>query len=467
VAHSIDFYPQPHTNSEDGCAQVGLGLGFSVVDNAPAVHISLADPTKLIGPEEHALPVGAFDLQTGIARLESREPLAHGSMSGSVLTADPLTVVKRPPSQRSTMSEPSGKQSLDSSIAFDVHGERVVHRKGYAHVSASASASASDNTSASTSNTSQNMSLTELLNSPTELPLAQALSFLLRMGSKGLGCPVEIEWALQLRSSSVERHTLHVLQIRPQARLAEVRDAPRFSYLPGEKHALVASGRALGHGRFRDIADVVYVSPEKVEELRSSSTFSADPAAASRLIASEIGKINAELKGQGRKYLLMAPGRWGASDPLRGIPVQWDDIDGCGFLVETQTQQADASSADGAPGKVSMVPLSQGSHFFQNILSFGLGYASCGSGEREGEAAAYGEWDKLREASGSKPASQLASAAGASLVRHVKLDSPLEIVVDGASRCGVVMKPDSPFEVYVSQVDAFMRLQMEQASSGQ
>jgi len=134
----------------------------------------------------------------------------------------------------------------------------------------------------------------------------------------------------------------------------------------------------------------------------------------------------------------MAPGRWGSADKLRGIPVAWQDIDGASFIVETQL-----------PGDES-VPLSQGSHFFQNLLSFGHGYATVEEGSDE--YADYDYWERLP-----------AEAGSGEFARHVRLPEPLEVVVDGMSRRGVVMKPGKPFEVYIAQVDAFMAIQ-EQAS---
>ncbi len=91
------------------------------------------------------------------------------------------------------------------------------------------------------------------------MPLAKALSFLLRLGSCGLGCPVEIEFALRARQSPSERHQLHLLQIRPQAQISRYGFSDRFTFLPSADYAAVASTRALGHGRFDAVADVVYV----------------------------------------------------------------------------------------------------------------------------------------------------------------------------------------------------------------
>ena len=261
------------------------------------------------------------------------------------------------------------------------------------------------------------LSLKQLL--AGEMPLLHALSFLLRMGAIGLGCPVEIEFALKLRRSPTAKNELHVLQVRPQSEVAEPASSSlRFRYLPSDKYAAVTSTRALGHGSFDDITDIIYVSPERMDMQKTKD------------IAAEISMLNLQLASAGRRYLLMAPGRWGTADTARGIPVSWMDIDNAGFIVETAV-----------PG--SSVPLSQGSHFFQNIISFGIGYATADPSGEGGEVADYAYWDSLP-----------AAAEGAPMrhARHVRLEQPLQIIVDGVSRRGVVMKPGHQFELYVGQV---------------
>jgi len=412
VANSVDFYPLPHTSSTHGCAQVGLGLGSSVVDGSPAIHFSLGDMSSLNGPDPADLPVTAVNLRapssdTMVVTLPGR--------SGEAM----LTV----PKKTSIELAPQAATSVRSTLLNDVHGERVVFDKSYGKVvSEAAPPSIEDGAAAEL----QSVALKELLAS--EVPLAKALSFLLRLGSSGLGCPVEIEFAFKARKSADKKHELHLLQIRPQAQFQKF-SSDRFQFLPSEDYAAVASTRALGHGRFDSIQDVVYVSPER---------FKQDSTAA---IAEEIGAINATFHEAGRKYLLMAPGRWGSADAATGIPVTWTDIDMSAVIVETTLNEH--------------VPVSQGSHFFQNIISFGLGYMTVDpSSDKHKEVADYGFWDQQADV-----------GHGTTYVRHVRLDTPLEIVVDGESRHGVVMKPGKPFDVYVGQVDAFMALAQEQFNS--
>jgi len=402
VANAVDFYPLPHTKSEHGCAQLGFGLGHTVVDGQPALHFSLADTNCLVAPT--MLTVAALDLTQPP---EGRDSLVTLPNDGKQV----LSTVRR--AKRMQLA-PEAANVVP--LAQDVHGEKVVFKDDYGVVKATTNEMHAEALP-------ESVELAEVL--AGEVPLAKALSFMLRLGSIGLGCPVEIEFALKLRQTGASRHELHLLQIRPQAQVAaQSAMGLRFQYLPSDQYAVITSKMALGNGRFEGICDVLYVSPERFNKRATSE------------IAQEISMVNAQLQADGRKYLLMGPGRWGSSDSSRGIPVGWKDINGSSFIVETSL-----------PG-TEIVPLSQGSHFFQNLISFGLGYANVDLSSLgiHTEVADYSYWDSL-------PA-----VAEGKFVRHVQLDDPLEIVVDGLSRHGIVMKPGKSFDVYVGQVDAFMAL---------
>jgi len=409
VANSVDFYPLPHTSSSHGCAQVGLGLGIGVVDGSPAVHFSLGDPASLTGPDPMEMPLTALHLHASSAEdMVVELPNAASSLT-TVPRADTVAMA------------PEAASSVP--LSQDVHGEQVVFSKGYGKVVAETPSATG---SAAESAELRQVPLRDLL--AGEAPVAKALSFLLRLGSSGLGCPVELEFAFKARQSAHAKHELHLLQIRPQAQFQEL-SADRFQFLPSADYAAVASTRALGHGRFENLMDVVYVSPERFDPQSTAA------------IAAEIGEINATFQKEGRKYLLMAPGRWGSADAATGIPVAWQDIDQSAVIVETTLDKH--------------IPVSQGSHFFQNIISFGLGYMTVDpSADAKSEVADYSYWEGHTDV-----------PHGTKYVRHVRLADPLEVVVDGQSRHGVVMKMGKPFDVYVGQVNAFMALAQEQQNS--
>eukprot|EP00164_Ancoracysta_twista_P005423 GFYU01007430.1.p2 GENE.GFYU01007430.1~~GFYU01007430.1.p2 ORF type:complete len:140 (+),score=29.53 GFYU01007430.1:660-1079(+) len=129
----------------------------------------------------------------------------------------------------------------------------------------------------------------------------------------------------------------------------------------------------------------------------------------------------------------MGPGRWGTADPMNGVPVKWSEISGSQIIVETDI----AGTA---------VPPSQGAHFFQNVMSFGIGFMTVHPDSAESDDAVDYNW----------LASFEPESHSSEFVKHIKFDEPLEIVIDGLSNSGVVMKPGKSFGVYVTQMDAYM-----------
>lgn len=254
VANSIDYYPAEGADPSHGCVQIALGLGNTVVDGVPAVqHINLGKPNKPAGPSESMMPVSALDLhaRAGYDATPADAFVTLPASAAPFLTFPRVAKVEIAP-------EAAGARALPG-LTSDVHGEKVVFHKGYGE----AAAAFDDKAVSGVVAQARRLSLKELLAS--EVPLAQALSFLLRLGTIGLGCPVEVEFALKLRNSPTAKHELHVLQIRPQSEITASASARalRFNYLPSELNAVVASTRALGHGSFEGIRDVVYVSPDR------------------------------------------------------------------------------------------------------------------------------------------------------------------------------------------------------------
>jgi hypothetical protein len=167
--------------------------------------------------------------------------------------------------------------------------------------------------------------------------------------------------------------------------------------------AVIISDGALGHGHIENIKDIVYVRPKAFDRSKSSE------------IADQIGDINAQLAEAGRPYLLIGPGRWGSADPWLGIPVRWGQISRARCIVETEIED------------VSVEP-SQGTHFFQNITSFGIGYFTV----RSTSAAAFidQKWLDAQEAE-----------SETKFVRHLSFEEPLEVAANSRTGDGVVLKP--------------------------
>ena len=232
-------------------------------------------------------------------------------------------------------------------------------------------------------------------------PLAPLLATLLKIGSDGGNAPVEIEFAVNLsvpRGAPAEFGFLQMRQLAPSRELEEldVSGAERGSLL-------CRTGQALGNGRIEGVKDLVVVDLHRFERAKSLEA------------AQEVARLNEQLLRQGTPYLLVGVGRWGSRDPWLGIPVAWEQISGARAIVEA-----------GLPGF--NVEPSQGSHFFQNLVSFDVGYFTVDSDGADG----FVDWEWLSE----QPA---VSEAGA--VRHLAFKEPLLVKVNGRHHEGVIFKP--------------------------
>ena len=225
-------------------------------------------------------------------------------------------------------------------------------------------------------------------------PLAAVLDRLLAIGRWGMGAPVEIEFAVDLA-----KRELAFLQLRPLALAAETEELTIGCIEPGA--AVCSSTNVLGNGRIDDIRDAIVIDRHRFDR------------AASRRTAAEIGQLNAELAG--RPYLLVGVGRWGSADPWLGIPVTWDQISGARVIVE-------AGFAD-----IKVAP-SQGTHFFQNLTSFHVGYFTVNPDAGEG----FVDWAWLA----AQPA-----VRETQLVRHLRFERPLVVKMNGKQSEGVILKP--------------------------
>ena len=225
-------------------------------------------------------------------------------------------------------------------------------------------------------------------------PLADVLDQLLTIGQWGIGAPVEIEFAVDLTKSE-----LAFLQLRPLAVAHADESVELEAYAPDQ--LICGSSSVLGNGQFDDIHDVVVVDRASFDR------------ALSRQTAQDLAKLNADL-GK-RPYVLIGVGRWGSADPWLGIPVTWDQISGARVIVE-------AGFAD------FKVTPSQGTHFFQNLTSFNVGYFTVNPDAGEG----FVDWAWLK----AQPA-----ARETSTVRHLRTEKPILVKMNGKKGEGVILKP--------------------------
>ncbi len=226
-------------------------------------------------------------------------------------------------------------------------------------------------------------------------PLSEILHRVLTSCENYIGSPVEIEFAVSIDSSGSKRFA--ILQVRPM--MDESVDIDVDLDDIDKDKAICTCSQSLGNGVIEDLRDIVYVHPERLDRLHTSD------------LTSDIEAIDATLREEGRPYVLIGPGRWGSSDPSLGIPVQWEQIMGSRAIVEVP--MADIH-----------VEPSQGTHFFQNIITFNIGYLTIGPND-------FLDWvwlDSFKPATESGP------------LRHVRLDRPLKVILDSRDSEAIITK---------------------------
>ena len=235
-------------------------------------------------------------------------------------------------------------------------------------------------------------------------PLPEILQLAQKLGSEEMRRPVEIEFACNLFKGEGQevRGEFYLLQIRPIVDSKQVLDED-LAAIPDEQ-CLLRSHNSLGHGISEDVVDVVYV--------KTDDDFTAinNPQ-----IADEIEQINRKFLNEDKNYILIGPGRWGSSDYWLGIPVKWPHISAARVIVE-------------AGLKNYHVDPSQGTHFFQNLTSFGVGYFTINTYTGDGVL----QKDVL---------DQMPAVEETQFVRHVRFERPLKIMMDGKKQHGVVLLP--------------------------
>jgi len=367
VAHSSNFYPAAGMNPRDGVAAVVLGLGRMVVEGGQSLRFSPAMPQVL--PQFGTVDDWLKGSQRAFFAVDVSKPEAYPTDRDDFN----LALLDLADAERHGTLEPIGSvYSSENHAIYD-----GIHRPG-----------------------TRLVSFAHILKSDL-FPLAEILKLLLELGRRTMSAEVEIEFAVVLGDGQLNPHQFGFLQIRPLAAGYEAPDIPEA--LLDSHDALVATNVALGNGSHDMIKDIIYVS---------SGTFDRGSTEA---IAQEIQKFNRELVSEAAPYLLLGPGRWGSSDRWLGIPVRWDQISGARVIVETDLDDF-------------KVTPSQGTHFFQNLTSFQVGYLTVNAGKGESRL----DWDWLD--------AQPAHREG-DYVRHIRLAEPLTVLIDGRSRKGVVLKP--------------------------
>jgi CheY-like chemotaxis protein len=368
VGRSLNFYPMPGMKPEDGVASIALGLGKTVVDGGRCVRFSPAHPKK---------PLQSFSTEDYLENAQ-REFLAldmkqkNTGEDPQIPALDLVSLDLDTAREHQTLGPVGSIYSPDNDAIYDGVG-----RSGIPLVT-----------------------MAGVLKGHA-FPLAEILSFLLKMGSAASSCPVEIEFAVNLHHGADRPHEFGFLQMRPLVLGNDAQDIHVGGIDPQD--TLCISHKTLGNGFLEGVRDVVYVDPRRFER------------SATQAIAAEVGHLNAYLKEQRRSFLLLGPGRWGSSDPWLGIPVKWSQISAVKCILETDLEDIH-------------VDPSQGSHFFQNIMSFGIGYLTLDRNS-DRDRLDFGWLESLPAAQETKH------------LRLITFEEPLEIVLNGRQNFGAVLKP--------------------------
>lgn len=364
VLRSLNYYPIGDERAEDGIASLALGLGKYIVDGGQTLRVSPYHPHQVLQTSE--METALRETQTRFYALDTRH------VGNDFKVDDGFNIlnlkVKEAERDNSLNFIASTYDPYDQVIRDGLYegGRKVISFAGVLQ---------------------QNV-----------FPLPELLQMSMRYGAEAMRRPVEIEFACNLNADRTG--SLYLLQIRPIVDQKQMLDED-LAAIP-DADCLLRSHNSLGHGVTEDVTDVVYV--------KTDDRFSA---ADNPTIAREIEKLNKEYLDRGTNYVLVGPGRWGSSDSWLGIPVKWPHISAARVIVEVALKNY-------------RVDPSQGTHFFQNLTSFGVGYFTIDENRNDGcfHKATLDAMPAVEETEH---------------VRVVRFEKGLRIMMDGKKGEGVVV----------------------------
>ena len=327
VARSVNFYPIGSEKAEDGIIDLAFGLGKTVVDGGKSLRFSPKFPKKILQLSDPKLALRdtqktmyALDLRPGAFKISRNEGVNLANPS----VTEVLESFSHPELVASTFSMENNRMVP----GISARGPRVI-------------------------------SFDAILKYG-RYPLAQILKDILDICKKELMCDVEMEFAADLTTTSAGQVLgLKLLQVRPVGEYSEDNTTTMEKVTEDISTTILQSSKALGSGLFDGIDYIIHVPSASFDSARTKE------------MAAEVAVLNNRIKNEGGRYLLIGPGRWGSSDHWLGIPVVWSDISEAKMIVETAI-----------PGF--QIEPSQGTHFFQNITSLGVGYLTIDTVNRDG-----------------------------------------------------------------------------------
>lgn len=368
VARSVNFYPIEPEQYEDGIANIAFGLGKTIVEGGISLRFCPKYPKKVLqlSSAEYALK----DSQKEFYALDLNSDNFHPAVEETV------NLLKL----RVKDAEKDGALKYVVST-YDLRDQIIrdgLHEGGKKLITFSS------------------------ILKYDSFPLAEILQKLLQIGQHEMNNQVEIEFAVNLDTGKEQPQVFHFLQIRPIVATQEKININLDTF--SEKETIIYSQQSLGNGIIDNVFDVVYVKPEVFNPAETKN------------IAATVEKLNIQFASQKKNYILIGPGRWGSSDPWLGIPVKWAQISAARLIIESGLKDFH-------------IDPSQGTHFFQNLTSFGVGYFTINPYLKDG----FYDVDFLN--------AQHNVLFEDKFVRHIRFDKPAVIKIDGRSKKGIVYKP--------------------------
>ena len=365
VLRSLNYYPIGDERAEDGIASLALGLGKYIVDGGQTLRVSPYHPNQILQTSE--LDTALRETQTRFYALDTRH------VGNDFKVDDGFNIlnlkVKEAERDNSLNYIASTYDPYDQVIRDGIYdgGRKVI-------------------------------TFASVLQHGV-FPLPQLLQLSMKYGAESMRRPVEIEFACNINQDRTG--ALYLLQIRPIVDSKQMLDED-VAAVP-DADCILRSHNSLGHGVTEDVTDIVYVKTD------DRFTASDNPT-----IAREIEKINKTYLDSGSNYVLVGPGRWGSSDSWLGIPVKWPHISAARVIVEVTLKNY-------------RVDPSQGTHFFQNLTSFGVGYFTVDENRGDGFF-------------GKSELDAMPSVMETDHVRVVRFARPLKIMMDGKRQEGAVLR---------------------------
>ena len=367
VLRSLNYYPIGDEEAEEGIASLALGLGKYIVDGGQTLRVCPYHPHQVLQTSETEMALR--DTQTQFYALDMKH------VGDDFKVDDGFNILKL------RVKDAVEDQSLNYiASTFDPY-DQVINDGVY--------------------ETGRKLITFAGVLQHDVVPLPELMQMSMKCGSEAMRRPVEIEFACNIHADKT--CDFYLLQIRPIVDAKEMLDED-VRAIP-DADCLLRSHKSLGHGISEDVTDVVYVKYD--DHFSAMNNF---------YVADDIERINRKFLADGKNYVLIGPGRWGSSDHYLGVPVKWPHISAARVIVEVALKNYN-------------IDPSQGTHFFQNLTSFGVGYFTVDTNTEEGGFV-------NKEMLDAMPAVEETQ-----YVRHVRFDRPLRILMDGKKQEGAVLHP--------------------------